>query len=202
MYLYQIMRRKIISYREFVEAVGQDVMDKIIDAFYHGFEDSVELIRLGNQRGVPVEYEPRTKASIAHDHIKSRLKNELSDISYVETSKWNGIFAIKFNDDAFANKEIHSGTAEVSVILTPQQKKFNRQLSMFGFPDEPTFITIGYYADKAWANCLGVYASCSTADGLLWFNKLGGEGFSQLSIFDSPTPIIPLPSTQTERKSV
>lgn len=178
--------RKIISWEQFKEVVGSEGMAMIQEVFHDSFQDSVKLIELGNQFGIPVEYETRTKANLAHDHMKARFKNKLSNLPNVETNKWKGIFAIKFGEDAFCRIKKFLRGGQVSCTLTIQQQKFNNQLSILGFPEEPTFITLGYYADKAWTCLLGIYASCSTPDGIEWFQKLGGEGYSQLNLFDQP----------------
>lgn len=185
--------RKIISYQDFTKIVGEDTLKTIVECCRQGFKDSVDIINYGNQLGCPVEYEIRTKADIAHDQMKARFMQSLAGKPGIEIDKWNGIFALKFGDDAFCRlKKFLNGTPFVSVTLTPQQRRFNKQLSIESFPEDPTFITIGYYADKAWATLLGVYASCWSADGLEWFQKIGGEGFVQLRLYNDPQPTTPV----------
>jgi hypothetical protein len=184
--------RNLISYEEFLAAVGDDVLQIILECCHQGFADSVEMINYGNQLGIPVEYETRTKAGIAHDHMKARFRQALGNIAGIEMGKWNGIFALKFGEEAFCRiKKLLNGTPFVSVALTRQQRRFNNQLPISGFPEKPTYITIGYYADRPWTALLGVWASCWSADGLEWFQKIGGEGFAQLRLFDDQTPVAP-----------
>lgn len=187
--------RRIISYAEFEVAVGAERIKKILTAMHEGFQDSIKVIEFGNQLGVPVEYEIRGKANLAHDHMKARLKNVLSHESDVEIDKWNGIFALKFGETAFCRIKKFLKGAEVSCIMTFQQKKFNGQFSIEGIPDSPTFLTIGYYVDKAWSTILGIYVACWSADGIEWFNRLGGEGFTQLSLFPEMPRIPVAPAT-------
>lgn len=191
--------RQIKSYQEFSETLGQDNIDIIMTEFQQGFLDSVKVVDYGNQLGVPVEYEMRTKASLAHDHIKARLRERFSNSDFIEMNKWNGVFGLKFGDDFFCRIKKFLRGGEVSAILTSQQDAFNKQQSITGFPDKPTFITIGYYANLPWTEIVGVYAACWSANGLEWFNKLGGEGFIQLSL---QFPQTGTPKTGTKRVKV
>lgn len=174
--------REIKSYDDFVTTLGKDNIDIILEEFKQGFLDSVKVIDYGNQLGLPVEYEMRTKATLAHDHIKARLKERYKESSFVEMKKFNGVFGLRFGDDYLCRIKKFLRGGEVSAILTTQQDSFNKQRLLSGFPDKPTFITIGYYANLPWTEIVGVYAACWSANGLEWFNKLGGEGFIQLSI--------------------
>lgn len=188
--------RKPIGWDQFREALGEELIEKIVQDMRAGFKDSVQLLNAGNDFGYPVEYEIRTKANLAHDHMRSRLKSSLSETLNVKTGKWNGIFAITVGDDAFCRIKKFLKGGRVSVTLTAQQRKFNNQATIPGIPDLPALITIGYYEDKPWTKILSIYASCYTADGLEWYQKFGGEGFSQLNLFDSPisprTPRAPI----------
>ncbi|MBC7934395.1 MAG: hypothetical protein H7Y86_03410 [Rhizobacter sp.] len=190
--------REIKNFQDFTETLGQENIDLITQDFKDGFADSIKLINYGNQLGVPVDYEMRTKCSLAHDHIKAKLRERFKDTnnSIVEMNKWNGVFALKFGDNYLCRIKKFLKGGEVSAILTNQQQKFNGQQIITGFPDRPTFITIGYYANLAWTEIVGVYAACWSANGLEWFNKLGGEGFLQLSI---QFPQTTLPKTGSSR---
>lgn len=190
--------RPIRSFLDFKERVGEENLSKLTESFHLGFGDSVRVINFGSGLDVPVQYEMRSKACLAHDHIKSRVDNIFKDDNSVEIKKWNGIFGIKLGDDFLMRIKKFLKGGEVSCIMTFQQKSFNNQRLIKGFPDYPTFITLGYYPNQTWTGILGVYAACWTANGLLWFNKIGGgnEGFTQLEI-EFPKPV---DSTPTKRR--
>jgi hypothetical protein len=187
--------RQIINFNEVQEIIGEERMDKVVKCFYGGFEDCAKMLDFANSLGSPADYQKRSKASIIHEQIRARLSFEFQGVGGIEVNEWNGIFGLNFNNEFLCRVKKFSKGAVVSVIKTDQQKDFQKQLMIDGFPDQPTFITMGYFVNKAWTELLGVYFSCWSADGLEWFHKVGGAGFQQLTI-QYPKPVIVEPATR------
>lgn len=181
------MNKKLLYYSDLCDLLGAERLEFINQSFIDGFLLSVQMVNYGLSIDQDVEYEMRTKADLAHDHIKAKLKRQFQNDDLVKVAKVGGIFALLISDLAFCRvKKFIKETAQVSVYQTKQQKDFNNQVPMDGVSETATYITLGYHHDDVWSKIRGVYASCYRGDTLLWFSKIGGEGFSQINMFEQP----------------
>lgn len=179
------MKREIISLEK-ASVILEPHYSNLVDCIYGGFEDYLKIKSFASSFGKSVVYEGRTKGSLIHDHIKSRISDIYGENTLVEARKWNNIFALKIADDIFIRFKKFDQRRHISNYKTEQHIKFMAQSFIEGFPDEPTFIFAGYIPDRAWGTIKGVYIACWNGNEIEWFDEIGKYCIQQLNIFDIP----------------
>lgn len=156
-------------------------MVKVIRA---GFQDWIQIRSFVNMlEGVVVDYKPRTKAGIIHEHIKKYSKRTFEQIDDIVLGEFNGVFGLVVKNELFIRfKKMDKGFS-VNSYFTLQHKKYLAQAQIEGFPETPTFLFAGYIPDRTWSEILGVYVACWVNDRLEWVDEFGNYS-SQQAYFD------------------
>ena len=95
-----MIKRKILSLAEAQKCLAP-YYEKIEESVSEGFSDYLKISSCSVERVGYVDYKTRTKANLIHDHIAMRVHSAFSGITEVLVDEWNGVFALKINDDLF-----------------------------------------------------------------------------------------------------
>lgn len=165
------MKRNIITQLE-AQTILTPYYAKISKAVCDGFEDYLKIANCSADKVGYVNYETRTKACIIHDHIKNRIDEAFQDVPEVETGKWNDVFALKINDDLFIRFNKINDDFTSKGRRTKQAKDYKNQMTIEGFPDEPTLLYAGYKPDASWTQIKGVYITCWNGESRQWIEEI------------------------------
>lgn len=180
------MKRYIITQLE-AQTILTPYYEKIAKAVCDGFEDYLKIANCSTDKVGYVDYETRTKACIIHDHIKNRINEAFQDVPEVETGKWNGIYGLKINDDLFIRFNKINDDFTSKGRRTKQSKDYKNQITIEGFPDEPTLLYAGYKPDASWTQIKGVYITCWDGESRQWIEEI----ISHRSITQTSLPFEP-----------
>ncbi len=136
----------------------------------------------------------RTKASLIHDMVSSTLHEKFQSIENVVVrhgENTNSFFTIKFADLAIARIKKLDSELKPANIQTQKTIRFNNQYTLDGFPDQPTFLYVGYTLNPTLSEIEGVYIVCRVADGLRWYIDITNElVFEQLNLVDQNVQLV------------
>lgn len=124
-----------------------------------------------------ITFEKRSEASLIHDFIKKEVKQNFQGEPNVEVGEWNGVFALKINEDLLIRFKKLNNDYSASNYLTKQTKCYNHQFRIEGFPDQPMFLTAGYVPNKTWTD-ISIYITCRIDTKLLWVESLSNKAES------------------------
>lgn len=175
--------RKILTLDEAKQSFGPHA-EKIVDAFQEAFDNYQQIIVSSSQTVGYIEYTRRSKATLLHDLIKNSIEKAFQDTEGVVTGTWNRIFGLKIGEDVFIRFKKFNEDYSVAGIPTKQFKKYERQLHIFGLPEEPTFLVAGYIPNRTWTQIEGIFIVCRVGGQTQWVEPLmNGKGMVQMTLF-------------------
>jgi hypothetical protein len=163
--------RNIIS-KEEAEKILMKYYPRIVKSIYRGFEDYLEVANEQAIKGINVDFKPRTIASLIHDFIKFRIRDEFSDIDNAITREFNDVFGLYLDNKILIRFKKFNPGLTTSNIETKQTLGYYHQYSINGFPDKPTFLYAGYMPDKTWTSIKNIYIICRKGEDLEWIKDL------------------------------
>lgn len=167
------MDRQVLRLKEakpILDTYHQDIKD-IIES---GFSDWLKLREFSaTLEGGPINYKPRTKGCIIHDHIEKHVRYNMSGKEGVIVNDFNGVFGMVVQDSLFIRFKKMDSTYSVRSLYTRQHKQYMQQKQIEGFPPNPTFLFAGYMPDRTWTAIKGIYVACWIGDTLEWVDEFG-----------------------------
>jgi len=167
------MARKINRLKD-AQALLENIHQELILSIRNGFGDWLKIRAFSNTlEGGSVNYKPRTKAGIIHDHIEKFVRATFADREGIQVDEFNGVFGMVVQNELFLRFKKMDGSYSVRSLYTHQHTKYMRQGQIDGFPHEPTFLFVGYIPDRTWSNIKGVYVACWIGKNLEWVDEFG-----------------------------
>jgi hypothetical protein len=167
------MPRKLNRLKD-AQTLLANVHKDLITCIRSGFDDWLELRQYANgMAGGPVNYKPRTKAGIIHDHIEKYVRGQFAGKEGIEVDDYNGIFGMVVQNELFLRFKKMDSTYSVRNLYTFQHGKYLKQGQIEGFPETPTFLFVGYIPDHTWSLIKGIYIACWLGDTLEWVDEFG-----------------------------
>lgn len=177
------MTRQIFRLKE-AEPLLRRIHHQLVEAIQCAFSDWLRLREFSSTLdGGPVNYKPRTKAGIIHDHIEKFVRANFTGRDGVIVDDFNGIFGMIVQDDLFIRFKKMDSTYSVRSLYTRQHTKYMKQGQIEGFPEKPTFLFAGYIPDKTWSVIKGIYVACWIGDTLEWVDEFGKYS-AELAVLD------------------
>lgn len=156
------------------QEILQPIHENLIHVVQSGFSDWLQMRQFSNSLdGGAVNYKPRTKAGIIHDHIEKYARNEFTNQEGITVDDFNGVFGMVVQNELFIRFKKMDSTYSVRSLYTKQHKKYMGQQQIDGFPSEPTFLFAGYIPDKTWSAIKGIYVACWFGETLEWVDEFG-----------------------------
>lgn len=180
------MARKIHRLQDakvLLEGIHQDIVNSI----QNGFGDWLKLREFSNTfGGGPINYKPRTKAGLIHDHIEKYVRSNFEGKEGVIVDDFKGVFGLNVNDELFIRFKKMDKEYSVKNLYTNQHIRYMKQFPIDGFPEKPTFLFAGYIPDRTWSNIKGIYVACWIGNVLEWVDEFGKYSTEQMIInFDN-----------------
>lgn len=180
------MTRKIHRLKDarvFLDTIHKELVASI----QSGFGDWLKIREHANTfEGGPVNYKPRTKAGIIHDHIEKFVRATFEGKEGIIVDDFNGVFGINLRDELFIRFKKMDKEYSVRSFYTNQHAKYMKQFQIAGFPEKPTFLFAGYIPDRTWSGIKGVYVACWIGNVLEWVDEFGKYSAEQTVIdFDT-----------------
>jgi len=167
------MARKIHRLKDakvFLDTIHKDLVGSI----QSGFGDWLKIREHANTfEGGVVNYKPRTKAGIIHDHIEKYVLTNFEGKEGVAVDDFKGVFGINLQDELFIRFKKMNKKYSVRSFYTNQHKKYMKQFPIEGFPEKPTFLFAGYIPDTTWSAIKGIYVACWIGNTLEWVDEFG-----------------------------
>lgn len=167
------VNRQILRLKE-AQPILQTVHHDILLVIQSGFSDWLKIREYsGTFNGGPVNYKPRTKAGIIHDHIEKYVRGHFVGRDGIVVDDFNGVFGMVLQDELFVRFKKMDSTYSVRSLYTRQYTNYLKQGQIEGFPAKPTFLFAGYIPDKTWSSIKGIYVACWINDTLEWVDEFG-----------------------------
>jgi hypothetical protein len=165
----------------------EDVHTDLVTSIRNGFGDWIKIREHSNTlEGGPVNYKPRTKAGIIHDHIEKYVRSTFNGKEGIVVDDFKGVFGINLQEELFIRFKKMDKEYSVRSYNTQQHSKYMKQGQIDGFPEKPTFLFAGYIPDKSWSNIKGVYIACWIGNVLEWVDEFGKYSSEQTIIEFNP----------------
>jgi len=137
------MPRQILRLKEatvFLETIHKDLVLSI----HNGFDDWLKIREHVNTfEGGPVNYKPRTKAGIIHEHIEKYIRTTFEGREGIIVDDFQGVFGINLQDELFIRFKKMDRQYSVRSYQTIQHSKYMKQSQIEGFPEKPTLLFAG-----------------------------------------------------------
>jgi hypothetical protein len=147
---------------------------ELVSAIQSAFADWLQLRSFSNALdGGPVNYKPRTKAGIIHDHIEKFVRATFSGRDGIAVDDYKGVFGMVVRDELFIRFKKMDQTYSIRNLDTDQHVQYMQQGQIDGFPEQPTFLFAGYIPDSTWSNIKGIYVACWIGNTLEWVDEFG-----------------------------
>ena len=167
------MSRQIFRLKE-AQPILQTVHQDLVNVIQSGFGDWLKIREFSETLGGgPIEYKPRTKAGIIHDHIEKHVRTSFSGQEGIQVDDFNGVFGMVLQEDLFIRFKKMDDTFSVRNLYTGQHVKYMGQQQIDGFPEKPTFLFAGYIPDRLWLSIKGIYVACWQGESLEWVDEFG-----------------------------
>lgn len=180
------MNRKILRLKE-AQPLLEKIHTDLVGAIRSAFNDWLRIREFSNTLdGGPVNYKPRTKAGIIHDHIEKFIRANFYGQEGILVDDFNGVFGMVLQNELFIRFKKMDSTYSVRSLYTRQHSKYMQQSYIEGFPEMPTFLFAGYIPDRTWSAIKGIYVACWIGDTLEWVDEFGKYS-AELAILDFDT---------------
>ena len=185
------MTRQILRLKE-AQLVLKTVHQDVLNVIQSGFSEWLKIREhSATFDGGPVNYKPRTKAGIIHDHIEKYVRSTFLDREDIEVDDFNGVFGMVIRGELFIRFKKMDSTYSVRSLYTRQHKEYMNQGQIDGFPVKPTFLFAGYIPDSTWSSIKGIYIACWIGNTLEWVDEFGRYTAEQTIIdFDQKEDIV------------
>lgn len=160
--------------------------NRLVESISKAFNSFLEVKDFANSRQI-IDFEKRTKAGIVHDHIKANIIENFAEEPNIRIGYFRRVFGIIINDELFIRFKKMDRNFKISNVLTPQHKRYMKQLDINGFPEQPTFLFAGYVPDENWLGVKGIYLACWNGELLEWLDEAGDYSFEQMTIKFEPS---------------
>ncbi len=167
--------------QEQVEQIARKYYPQIATAINAAFEEYMTVRREQSQTGT-IDLKPRTCASLIHDLVKRKIREQLSSDPDVTIGEFNGIFGVLLQGQVFIRFKKFNDDLTTSNVQTNQTDNYNRQANFAGFGEAPTLLVAGYLPDSSWTSIRNIYLICRDGNGIIWQRDLTTE-VKQLPIF-------------------
>src|SRR5579859_3910361 len=88
------MTRKINRLKD-AQPILQEIHEALVDSIRNAFSDWLDIRQYSNTLGGgPVNYKPRTKAGLIHDHIEKFIRANFSSREGILVDDFNGVFGL------------------------------------------------------------------------------------------------------------
>jgi hypothetical protein len=112
------MARKILRLME-AKPILESIHDDLVQVIRYGFNDWLKIREFAATfDGGPLNYKPRTKAGIIHDHIEKFIRAEFSDREFIRVDDFNGIFGMVVQNKLFVRFKKMDSTYSVRSLYT------------------------------------------------------------------------------------
>jgi hypothetical protein len=167
------MAREILRLME-AKPILDDIHKDLLHVIRSGFGDWLSVREfVGTLEGGPVNYKPRTKAGIIHDHIEEFVRAQFSGRGGVLVDDFNGVFGMVVENRLFIRFKKMDSSYSVRSLYTKQHSAYMQQGQILGFPEEPTLLFAGYIPDRTWSSIKGIYVACWVGETLEWVDEFG-----------------------------
>jgi hypothetical protein len=183
------MAKELITFDEFKEILGNEVLEKYSDCVIKGFNDQLELIKFNSTLDCFVELDLTTKAKFAHNRICGRLAETFKDHPYVKVDTIRKIITVNISDKVLVRQKKFTQRGRISSASTNQHITYMNQGILPGFPEQATYVVGGYMLNRTSTEMQGVYFGCYSASGVEWFTKLGEYVHEQQRLDFTVTPL-------------
>jgi hypothetical protein len=141
-----------------------------------------------------VDVRSRAQSNLLYDLMCAELKRRFEGVPGVTWTEKGGFLTLNFEDKLLLRFKKIDKNKRSHNINTRQQVMFRLQVSLPGFPDEPTRGDIGYRLDDLSTKLEDFLVTCHTGKKLEWFIPLlePNEGQAGEPL---PFPLPPQPST-------
>lgn len=135
------MARKInrlIDAKPILETIHTELVGSIRNAF----GDWLKLREFSNTLGGgPINYKPRTKAGLIHDHIEKFIRANFSGQEGIMVDDFNGIFGLVLQNELFIRFKKMDDSYSIRNLNTTQHIKYMKQAEMPDFrQNQPSFL--------------------------------------------------------------
>jgi hypothetical protein len=164
---------------------------ELVSAIQSAFADWLQLRSFSNSlEGGVVNYKPRTKAGIIHDHIEKFVRATFSGRDGIAVDDYKGVFGMVVRDELFIRFKKMDHTYSIRNLDTDQHVQYMQQGQIDGFPEQPTFLFAGYIPDSTWSSIKGIYVACWIGNTLEWVDEFGKYSAEQAVLdFDAKEDI-------------
>jgi hypothetical protein len=177
------MERQILRLKE-AEPFLQTIHKELVQSIESAFREWLKIREFSaTLDGGPVNYKPRTKAGIIHDHIEKYIRGNFLGREGIIVDDFNGIFGMVLQDRLFIRFKKMDSTYSVRSLYTRQHGKYMKQAQIEHFPEKPTLLFAGYIPDKTWSIIRGIYVACWIGNTLEWVDEYGKYS-AELAVLD------------------
>jgi hypothetical protein len=177
------MPRKINRLQD-AKLILEKIHAELVGTINNAFSDWLRIRAFSNTlEGGPVNYKPRTKAGIIHDHIEKFVRTTFTGRDGIIVDDYKGVFGMIIQDELFIRFKKMDNSYSIRNHETDQHTQYMQQGQMPGFPEQPTFLFAGYIPDSTWSSIKGIYVACWIGNTLEWVDEFGKYS-AELAILD------------------
>jgi len=173
---------RIVRTLEESKLILKPVHKVLVECIENGFYDYLKINDFVNENLSFVDLKARTKGSLIHDLIRSKVIQEFSGYENLEVGEFNKVFGINLQNELFIRFKKMDKNFNVSSLITKQHKKYLGQQQIIGFPKEPTLLFAGYIPNETWTSLNGIYLACWNGNVLEWYDEAGKYSYEQLAL--------------------
>lgn len=177
------MKRHLRTLEEYKSSLG-DIHERMVSSIQNSVADWRKIQDFSNELGIgAVNYKPRTKAAVIHDHIAHHIYKEFYNDDNIRVDDFNGVFGFLYKDKFFIRfKKMDPHKFTTANVATKQNTRYTYQNpTILGLPESPTILYAGYSLDKTGDNILGIYLVCRDGDNIEWVDEYGVYDSQQVS---------------------
>jgi hypothetical protein len=158
---------------------------RLAKVVHSGFGDFQLMVGTAGQIGLRTNLKIRTSASLIHDFIRTRAREEFYNDNTVRADEFNGMFGLLISNRMFIRFKKLKRDLQSSNVKTGQVKQFDKQqLELPGIAGL-TFLTAGYVPNETWTAIDNIFLTCRLKGQTVWYKDLRYET-SQPTIFGLP----------------
>jgi hypothetical protein len=174
--------KRLIRTLEESKLILEPVHKLLVECIENGFYDYLKINDFANENLPFVDLKARTKGSLIHDLIRSKIIQEFSSYDNLKVGEFNNVFGINLQNELFIRFKKMDKNFNVSSLSTKQHRKYLGQQQISGFPEEPTLLFAGYIPNEAWTSLNGIYLACWNGNALEWYDEAGNYSYEQLGL--------------------
>ena len=126
---------------------------------------------------VRAAHDKSAAAKNVHRHLLAEVTSACDQISGVSVIDARGLNVLNIYDKAVLRFKKMDEGGRSSSYPTPQNWRFDRQVSLPFIPAAATHLTFGYEPDLAFSSILRVLVACSLGSSVLWCAQVNEEEF-------------------------